>query len=166
LNTIEEELKRASSYKEAGQLDRAKSLLQSLLNQAPDDWRIWNEMGHCFIKESDYTDAHDAFENAIQLKPELTGLWNNKGYALKEMGDLSGAIDATHRAKSYAKNPQDTQMAHYNLACYLSLSGKPEQALKHLAKACVDNPQIQEWAKEDTDLDPIRKDPRFADTIG
>ncbi|MCK5151892.1 MAG: tetratricopeptide repeat protein [Candidatus Thorarchaeota archaeon] len=166
MGTIEEELKRASSYKEAGQLDRAKSLLQSLLNQTPDDWRIWNEMGHCFIRSGDYSEAHSAFENAIELEPERTGLWSNKGYTLKEMGDLSGAIDATLRAKTFAKDSQAMKMAHYNLACYLSLSGKTGQALEHLSLACTDDPQIQEWAKEDTDLDPIRKDPRFADTIG
>lgn len=162
MDRIDEELHRASSYKEAGQLERAKNLLQSLLDQTPDDWRIWNEMGHCFIRMGDYSDAHAAFEKAIDLEPEKPGLWSNIGYTLREMGDISGAIDATHRAKSFAKNPQDAKMAHYNLACYLSQSGKTEQALDHLSKACSDDPQIREWAKQDSDLDPIRSDPRFS----
>ncbi|MDF1539308.1 MAG: tetratricopeptide repeat protein [Candidatus Thorarchaeota archaeon] len=162
---IGDELLRASKLKDAGQLDLAKELLKSLLNKFPDDWRIWNEMGHCHLRIGDYSDAVSSFEKALEIEPELPGLWSNKGFAMKEMGNLNGAIDATHRAKSFAKNSQDEKMAHYNLACYLSLSGKNEQAFEQLSLACADDSQIREWAKHDSDLNPIRSDPRFSEIM-
>jgi superkiller protein 3 len=166
LVSIEEELKRVRAYKEKGQNDRAKDILQSLLKQTFDDWRIWNELGHVHVRSGEFTEANEAFESALELQPERSGLWNNKGFTLKEMGDLHGAIEATRRAKSYAKESQDIKTAEYNLACYLSLSGKTEQALEHLRRACADDDSIREWAKQDSDFDSIRSDSRFKEIIG
>ncbi len=164
--SIEEELKRAKFYKDRGQTDRAREILESLLKQTSNDWRIWNELGHTHVRAEEYTEAKTAFERAIELEPERSGLWNNKGFTLKEIGDLAGAIEATRRAKATAKESSDIKTADYNLACYLSLSGKTEQAIDHLRLACADDDSIREWAKHDTDFDPIRSDPRFKQIIG
>jgi Flp pilus assembly protein TadD len=166
LVSIEEELKRAKSLKDKGQTDRAKEILQSLLKQITDDWRIWNELGHTHVRAGEFSDAKDAFESAIQLEPDRSGLWNNKGFTLKEMGDLTGAIDSTRKAKSTAKESRDIKTAEYNLACYLSLSGKTEQALDHLRRACADDDSIKEWARQDLDFVPIKSDPRFKEIVG
>jgi Flp pilus assembly protein TadD len=157
---------RAKSLKDRGQTDRAKEILQSLLKQITTDWRIWNELGHTHVRAEEYSEAKDAFDNAIELEPNRSGLWNNKGFTMKEMGDLPGAIEATRKAKSTAKESREIKTADYNLACYLSLSGKTEQAIDHLRRACADDDSIRQWAKQDSDFDPIRSDPRFKEIIG
>jgi tetratricopeptide (TPR) repeat protein len=49
----------------------------------------------------------------------------------------------------------------YDLACVEALGGEHEEALEHLATAVATNPKFGEYAETDSDLDPIRDDPRF-----
>ncbi len=49
----------------------------------------------------------------------------------------------------------------YNLACFYSLSGEKEQAIKGLKEALQLNPALVDWSKQDPDFDPIRKDPAY-----
>jgi tetratricopeptide (TPR) repeat protein len=49
----------------------------------------------------------------------------------------------------------------YNLACFESLAGHPDEALVHLNEAVALQPEMQEWAQTDSDFDAIRGDPRF-----
>ena len=49
----------------------------------------------------------------------------------------------------------------YNTACMEALAGEHEPALEHLERAVALDPRSREWAQEDSDLDPIRDDPRF-----
>ena len=49
----------------------------------------------------------------------------------------------------------------YNLACFESLSGRPEDALAHLTAAIELDPRMLEWARADEDFAAIRDDPRF-----
>jgi tetratricopeptide (TPR) repeat protein len=49
----------------------------------------------------------------------------------------------------------------YNLACFESLAGRREDALKHLTEAIDRDPRSKEWAQSDSDFDAIRDDPRF-----
>lgn len=44
----------------------------------------------------------------------------------------------------------------YNQACLLVLSGKYQDALPLLERAFRASPQLKEWSREDTDLDPLR----------
>jgi tetratricopeptide (TPR) repeat protein len=50
----------------------------------------------------------------------------------------------------------------YQLACYYALAGDREQALDHFERACVRSPKVKTWQADDSDLDAIRDDPRFA----
>jgi mannose-6-phosphate isomerase-like protein (cupin superfamily) len=58
----------------------------------------------------------------------------------------------------------DNPSVLYTLACLESLSGDVDSAMEHLRRAALD-PQVAEWAKDDSDLDPIRDDPRFESAI-
>jgi hypothetical protein len=49
----------------------------------------------------------------------------------------------------------------YDLGCVEALAGEREAALEHLEQA-FQNPRFREWAKQDTDLDSLRDDPRFS----
>jgi tetratricopeptide (TPR) repeat protein len=55
----------------------------------------------------------------------------------------------------------DHPSLHYNLACYASLAGDTDRALEHLARAFEGDPRTRDWAETDSDLDPIRSDPRY-----
>jgi tetratricopeptide (TPR) repeat protein len=48
--------------------------------------------------------------------------------------------------------------AFYNLACFYSLNGKKEKALNNLELAFKERPDLKEWSKKDSDIDPIRSE--------
>jgi tetratricopeptide (TPR) repeat protein len=49
----------------------------------------------------------------------------------------------------------------YDLACLESLEGRPEKAIGNLLRAVELDPRYRDYAREDSDLDAIRDDPRF-----
>jgi quercetin dioxygenase-like cupin family protein len=49
----------------------------------------------------------------------------------------------------------------YNLACVESLTGEHDAALEHLRVAVAGDERLREHARTDSDLDPLRDDPRF-----
>jgi hypothetical protein len=53
----------------------------------------------------------------------------------------------------------------YTLACFESLDGDSDAALEHLRAAAAQEPRVAEWAKDDSDLDPIRGDPRYESAV-
>lgn len=50
---------------------------------------------------------------------------------------------------------------HYNLACFAALAGEKDEAIEALRRAFELQPGFFEFAKNDTDLDPIRDDQRY-----
>jgi tetratricopeptide (TPR) repeat protein len=55
----------------------------------------------------------------------------------------------------------DHGMIHYQLACYLALAGRREEALFHIRKSVAAEPRAAGWAVDDRDLESIRDDPGF-----
>jgi hypothetical protein len=62
-------------------------------------------------------------------------------------------------------NPQYPLLA-YNLACLESLTGHPDDAIRHLRRAIEGAELFRDFAKGDSDLDAIRDDPAFAELVG
>jgi hypothetical protein len=54
----------------------------------------------------------------------------------------------------------------YNVACCESLAGRTTDALDHLRTAIDMSEGFREYAKEDSDFDPIRDEPAFKELIG
>jgi tetratricopeptide (TPR) repeat protein len=54
----------------------------------------------------------------------------------------------------------------YNTACVESLAGRPADALEHLRQAVEISERTKEFARGDSDLDPIRGEPAFAEIMG
>jgi len=51
---------------------------------------------------------------------------------------------------------------HYNLACYEAMAGETDAALEQLRTAVeLNRDEVMKWLSHDTDLDPLRDDPRF-----
>ncbi len=80
-----------------------------------------------------------------------------------EKGDFDAAYETTARA---LEDHPDDGNTHFNLACWAARGGKRELAFEHLRTALANEPKARKWAEEDTDLDAIRDDPRFAELLG
>jgi mannose-6-phosphate isomerase-like protein (cupin superfamily) len=62
----------------------------------------------------------------------------------------------------------DYWAVHYNAGCFESLAGNPDAAFEHLgrAKELDDERASAQYFRGDSDLDPLRDDPRFQELLG
>ncbi len=81
---------------------------------------------------------------------------------LYQAGDYAGAIEQG-RAVIEA-NPQYAAPL-YNLACCEALAARPQEAIDHLRAAIERLPRLRDLAREDSDFDPIREEPRFRELV-
>jgi tetratricopeptide (TPR) repeat protein len=54
---------------------------------------------------------------------------------------------------------------YYNFACAASLAGRLDQALAHLRRGLELSDELRAWAREDSDFDAVRDDPRFQELV-
>ena len=83
--------------------------------------------------------------------------------ALYQAGDYAAAAD---KGREVVEAYPQYAGPLYNLACCESLAGRTDDAIEHLRQALERSDRFREFAKGDSDLDPIRSDPRFADLVG
>ena len=53
----------------------------------------------------------------------------------------------------------------YQLSCYHALAGESEKAIAYLERAVTGSAELSAWARDDSDLDAIRDDPRFRELV-
>jgi quercetin dioxygenase-like cupin family protein len=97
----------------------------------------------------------EAFEpRAWEVNAEVFALFAND--QVEEAKDM--VIEALTRF-------EDRSALTYNLACCEARLGETEEAILHLGEALAMRPSLAELAREDSDLDAIRDDPRFAPLV-
>lgn len=107
-------------------------------------------------------------QSAWQVIPGNTyfHLGEHLGYFHSERGDDAAAEAAAKWAHDVATETftEDRQRgtADYNLGCFYAARGRAEEAMPYLRKGIELNPSLRDWAKRDTDLDPIRSAPELA----
>ena len=86
---------------------------------------------------------------------------NMEVFAMFERGEIEQAkaliVDA--------RQEYDDAALTYNLACAEARLGDPEPAIEHLRAALEQRPGLADLAREDTDLDALRADPRFDELL-
>jgi tetratricopeptide (TPR) repeat protein len=81
-----------------------------------------------------------------------------EAFAAYNAGDYEKAVE---KQLSAAEQVPDHLIVLYNLACFEAKAGKIDDALGHLKAAAEKDREILELARDDTDLDSLRADPRF-----
>jgi uncharacterized Ntn-hydrolase superfamily protein len=81
-----------------------------------------------------------------------------EGYTLVEKKEFERAYAMGREAMRLRPDAGDPR---YHLACYYSRGGDPERALALLGEALELEPSLAKQAATDTDLTPLRSDPRF-----
>lgn len=106
---------------------------------------------------SNYQEAVPLFTLAINEKPDLADAYANRGLSYHKLSKLDDAI------KDYLKdNSLKKDRSSYNLACAYALQGKKEEAFRYLEEYQKSTyKQLKSVLETDTDLDNLRKDPRW-----
>lgn len=83
-----------------------------------------------------------------------------------ERGEDAAAEDAAKWSHELSTatftDDRHTGTADYNLGCFYAARRRAEEAMPYLRRGLELNPNLREWAKQDTDLDPIRSNPELA----
>lgn len=82
---------------------------------------------------------------------------------LYEAGEYAAVAD---RARELVESEPRYAVPLYNLACCESLAGRTDDALEHLRQAIELMGGMRSYAKDDSDLDPIREEPAFKELVG
>ena len=83
-------------------------------------------------------------------------------HALYQKGEHAEVID---RLRALVEAHPEYALLFYNLACCESLAGRTTDALDHLRRAVEMSERLRAFAKDDSDLDPIRGEPGFRELI-
>jgi quercetin dioxygenase-like cupin family protein len=81
---------------------------------------------------------------------------------LYEAGEYAEVADRLGAAIDDAPYPN----LIYNLACAESLAGRSDDAIEHLGRVINTWEGARDMAKEDSDFDPIRDEPKFKELVG
>ena len=86
------------------------------------------------------------------------------GFGLYRQGDVDAARAEIQAA--VAERPDEWQ-GHFNLACLEALEGRRDEALTALERAAELEPEtVARLAREDSDFDELRDDPRYLAVAG
>jgi hypothetical protein len=99
------------------------------------------------------------YETAAVQYPDSGRIWFSLGYCRHSQKMYTEAIPAYLRADSLGVTPAVTR---YNIGCAHSLLGNIDQAFSWLDRALEVGFTALQTVETDTDLDPLRSDPRFA----
>jgi serine/threonine protein kinase/Flp pilus assembly protein TadD len=148
-----------------GDLMKAAELYEQASRLNPDDYQavsllvpVYHGLGR--PKEATTTEerALKLIEKHIEAHPDdPRPLYLGAGI-LARMGDHDRSFNWATRA--LAVDPEETSIL-YNVACVYSLLGRTEESLGCLEKAMHHGTFFKNWAAKDSDLDPLRSDPRF-----
>jgi hypothetical protein len=98
----------------------------------------------------------DAYQpRAWEMNSDLLPLWEQEAYE-----------DARDLLLSERDRYEDPETLLYNLACAEAQLGDGESALRHLEEAVGRRPDLVGLAREDSDFDDIKDDPRFDALVG
>jgi Flp pilus assembly protein TadD len=94
----------------------------------------------------------------LELNPDdVRALYLGAG-ALMQLGERARGLEWNRRAQ--AMDSEDPAVL-YNVACGFANAGEIEEALACIEKAIQNGFGHKEWLENDSDLDPLRAEPRF-----
>lgn len=114
------------------------------------------------VQQQDWATAAASFRKVTELDAKNGKAWHMLGYCLHAEGKLDEALPIHIKATAFA---DVAPTAAYNAACVYALKGDKDQAFAWLDKAVGYGFQGTEYLDNDTDLDNLRQDPRFAKVV-
>jgi serine/threonine protein kinase/Flp pilus assembly protein TadD len=98
-------------------------------------------------------------EKHLELNPDDVRALCFAAIALIQLGERDRALESARRGLELA--PEDSSVL-YNVACAYALGGDTDRALECLDRAVTNGFGHRAWLENDSDLDSLRADPRFA----
>jgi tetratricopeptide (TPR) repeat protein len=110
------------------------------------------------FKAGQYAEARSAYEALVRKAPTVSRYWYQLGLTCANMKNYERAAEAFERAAGIDQSPR----SQYNAGAMHARLGRRDRAFEWLGKAAPTGFISLDLLKTDTDLDPLRSDPRFA----
>jgi tetratricopeptide (TPR) repeat protein len=124
-------------YEEQGRNRRAVGVLESLVDDNPDDAALLNALGYLLTDQFNrYTEARGYIQKALAMNPDNPAIIDSMGWVLFKLGDYDAARDYLERA--YRLEPDPEIAAH--LVDVHWMLGDREQALELLRTSLERSP--------------------------
>ncbi len=120
---------------------KALSFYQQAVQEDPNDFLSWNQIGVCLGQLSDHAGALEAHLRANQVKPDMPEVHLNLGLTYLHLNSLE---EAEQFLKSALRLKPDFCLAYYNLGAVYSRQGKPSYAAECYARAVQIQPDYFE----------------------
>jgi serine/threonine protein kinase/Tfp pilus assembly protein PilF len=151
-----------------GELAEAAQLYEKACWANPEDFQAPMLLGQTYFGMQRKLEGEAVRQRALQIIEKHLELHPDDARALYlgaaglfQVGQRERALEWAHRALSV--DPDDP-MVLYNVACSYALLGLKDEAISCLEKVMAQSSSgslHKVWAEQDSDLDPLRGDPRF-----
>ena len=156
----------ARFFNAEGNFEKAAKLFERAAEIRTDDYRspvlltaVYRSLGHDADRIRAARLGLQRAEHELNAHPENSGPAQLGALALAHLGEHDRAMEWAARAM--AIDPDDL-LALYNIACTYSQIGELDTAIDVLEKVLPHrSPEQILWFSRDSDLDPLRKHPRF-----
>ena len=107
----------------------------------PGDEYLWSSLSYIYGKKGDYTQAIEAIEKALAIKPRSKQIWSNLAAIYNKTGEYDKAIEASKKAMTIDKK---YEYAWGQMGFAYHRKGNSEHGLDLLNKAIALNPKSPE----------------------
>lgn len=142
--------------------ERALELLQPMLDDP-----TGRPAGLCMriravIRQGKYAEARRDLAELASTQPANDWVEVTEAWCQRRLFDLPGAIATLERLLQ--RSPR-SDIAHFNLACYLALQGAVDRAIDEVTIACGLTGEFRDYLLDEPDFDNLRADPRFRELV-
>jgi tetratricopeptide (TPR) repeat protein len=148
-----------------GMAEKAVGLYEKASEVNPHDYQspllvaqIYSDLGREAEAEASRRRGIQLAEVKLKLNPDEARALYMGANGLVALGEVERGLEWACQA--LAMDP-DEPMVLYNVACIQSLAGRLEDALGSLEKAVANGLTQKGWLEHDSNLSPLRKDPRY-----
>lgn len=148
-----------------GRFEKSAQMFEKAFAVRPDDYQsplLVTQVYRSLGREPEVREAYERgvrlVEKYLKLNPEDQRALVLGANALWLVGQPDRALEWANRA--LALDPENPSVL-YNLGCFYSIAGASNKALDCLERSVQVGTISKDWVDHDSDLDPIRAEPRF-----
>jgi adenylate cyclase len=153
------------AYSSQGNFHKAIEMYKKAREVNPLDYQSMMFLGQAFASLGQKHDEMKArvasielIERHMEMNPHDTRALCIAANQLSNVGEFARGEKMAEEALVRGK---DEPLVLYNIACFFSVKGDTDRAIELLEDAVQKGWGDKAWLETDSDLDPVRKDPRF-----